>query len=56
MRAALGWVFRQVETDRIDPNKARVLIYCCTSLASIIRDSDLESRLDALEAQSRGEV
>lgn len=50
VRQALAWVFRQVEAGALDPNTARVLIYCSATLAAIIRDSDLEARIEALEA------
>jgi hypothetical protein len=34
----------------IDEKKGRTLIYGCATLAAIQRDSQLEERLDALEA------
>lgn len=50
VRTALAMVFRKVEAGTMDPGTARVLVYCAATLGSIIRDSDLEARLDALEA------
>lgn len=50
VRQALAWVFRQVEAGTMDPNTARVLIYCSATLATLIRDSDLEARVEVLEA------
>lgn len=40
----------------MDPGTARVLIYCAATLGSIIRDSDLEARLEALEAAQKREM
>ena len=56
VRAALAWVFRQVENDTIDPSKARVMIYACATMANIITSADLEARLEALEQQAKEEA
>lgn len=48
-RAAIAWVFRQVEADKIDPAKARVLIYAALSISGIISEHELEQRVEALE-------
>jgi hypothetical protein len=56
VRRALAWIFRQVESGRMDDKKARVLIYASSSLAILIRDTDLEARLEALEAAQKGEA
>ena len=56
VRRALAWLWRQVESDRIDEKKARVMIYAASTLAVLIRDTDLEARLEALEAAQKGEA
>ncbi len=48
-RTAIAWVFREVEGERMDPTRARVLIYAALSISSIISEHDLEARLVALE-------
>lgn len=50
VRRALARLYRQLEKDEIDPPRARCMIYAAATLGSLIRDSDLEARLDALEA------
>ncbi len=49
-RKALAAFLRQIELGTIDEKKGRTLIYGCATLAGIQRDSQLEERLDALEA------
>ncbi len=49
-RKALAAYLRAIESGALDPNTGRVLIYGCNVVASIIRDGDLEARLEALEA------
>ena len=56
VRAALSYVWREVEHDRMDPAKGRLLVATGTAIAAVIRDSDLEARLEALEAAQKGEV
>jgi hypothetical protein len=46
---ALAHVYREVDADRIEPAKARVLIYCALSLSQVLTEHDLEARLVALE-------
>lgn len=48
-RRALAAYIRMIETGKLDKDKGRVLIYGCSILAGIQRDSDLERRLEALE-------
>lgn len=55
-RKALAAFLRAIEKGEMDPTVGRTLIYGCSQLASIIRDSDLEARLEALEAAQKGEV
>jgi len=55
-RKALAAFLRAIETRKMDPTVGRTLIYGCSQLASIIRDSDLEARLEALEAAQKGEA
>lgn len=55
-RKALAAFLRAIETGKMDPTVGRTLIYGCSQLASIIRDGDLEARLEALEAAQKGEA
>lgn len=48
-RQAIAWVFRQVESDQLDPVKARVLIYAALSISGILSEAELEARITALE-------
>lgn len=52
-RAAIAWVFRQVEAEEMDPAKARVLIYAALSISGILAEHDLETRVVALEQKAR---
>ena len=42
-------ILNEVYTDKIKPEKARVLIYGCSTLAAIVKDGELEARISALE-------
>jgi hypothetical protein len=53
VRAALAWVFREVEADRMDPGKARVLTYVASTLLAAI-NGNLEERVAQLEERTRG--
>lgn len=48
-RQAIAWVFRELERDRMKPDKARVLIYAALSVSGILSEHDLEKRVEALE-------
>ncbi len=50
IRRALAHTYRELEADRLEPGKARVLIYCALSLSSVMSEHDLEERIQALEA------
>ena len=50
IRAALASIYRKVENGQMDLTTARVLIYCGATMAGIVRDAELEARLDAFEA------
>jgi hypothetical protein len=50
VRAALADALWGLETDLIEPSKARVLIYGYSVLAGIIQGTDLEQRIELLEA------
>lgn len=49
IRRALAHVYRELEADRVDPGKARVLIYCALSLSQVLGEHELEKRVEALE-------
>jgi hypothetical protein len=48
---ALACYLRAIEKGTLPVDVGRVLIYGCNVMASIIRDSEIESRLDALESK-----
>jgi hypothetical protein len=48
-RSAIAWIFRELEKDRMDAGKARVLIYAALSISGILSEHDLEKRVEALE-------
>ena len=50
-RMALACYLRAIEKGTLPVDVGRVLIYGCNVMASIIRDSEIESRLDALESK-----
>ena len=53
-RQALAWLWREVESDRMDVQKARTLCHICLSLSGILSDHDIEARIVQLEtAMSR---
>lgn len=49
-RRALAQVYRELEADRIDPAKARVMIYCALSISQVISGQPLEDRIQKLES------
>ncbi len=49
-RKALAAFLRKLEAGTIDVNLGRALIHGCSVMASIQRDSQIEERLDTLEA------
>lgn len=55
-RKALAAYLRAIETGKLDKDVGRVLIYGCNTLAAIIRDGDIERRLEALESAQGGEA
>lgn len=50
IRKALAHTYRDLEADRMEPQKARVLIYCALSLSQVLGEHELEKRVEALEA------
>jgi hypothetical protein len=51
VRAALADVIRRLDSNEIELPRARVMIYGLSSLAAIIKDSDLEARIATLEGK-----
>ena len=49
VKRALAWVWRELESDRMEVPKAKALIYGALSLSSVMTEHDLEARLEALE-------
>ncbi|WP_243286038.1 hypothetical protein [Geothrix terrae] len=54
-RKALAAFLRAIEKGTLDKDKGRVLIYGCNTMASLIRDSEIEARLEALENGTKGD-
>jgi len=50
LRAALAFVIRELEADRMDTRKGRALIYGLSTLAGILQGVDFEARLARVEA------
>jgi hypothetical protein len=50
VRTALADALWGLEADLIEPSKARVLIYGYSVLAGIIQGTDLDQRIESLEA------
>ena len=48
-RQAIAWVFRELEAERMDPARARVLVYAALSISGILSEHDVETRIQALE-------
>lgn len=53
-RKALAAYLRAIEQGSMDKDTGRTLIYGCNVMASLIRDSDIEARLNRLEALESG--
>lgn len=53
LRVFLGDLMNRVNRGEVDPGLARTLGYLGQVLAGIISTSDLEKRLEALEAQAK---
>lgn len=49
IRRFMARIANQLNRDVIDAGKARTLAYICSIMASIVKDADLETRIDALE-------
>jgi len=49
IRRFLAQITNQLENGEIEESKARCLGYLCSIMQSIIKDSDLELRIEALE-------
>lgn len=54
VRVALAKLYRDLERDEVDVQKGRALVYVLATLSNVIRDSDIEKRLEALEADMEG--
>jgi hypothetical protein len=52
-RRELAKLYVEARRGEIEPADATRLAYLLTSLASMIRDSELEARIEALEAEIR---
>jgi len=46
---ALASIYRAVDSNKMPESRARVLIYAVVSLSAVLKDSDLEARICALE-------
>jgi hypothetical protein len=51
IRRFLAATLNQLEAGEIDESRAKTVAYCLNVLSSIVKDSDLEQRISALERQ-----
>jgi hypothetical protein len=49
IRRFLASAINDLDAGTLEESKARCLTYMCSILSQVIRDSDLETRLEALE-------
>jgi hypothetical protein len=50
-RRAIATVYRELEKDKMEAGKARVLIYAALSISQILSEHDMEARVEALESR-----
>lgn len=51
IRKYLSHVLNEYENGQADETKVKTISYACNVLSSIVKDADLEARVDALEKQ-----
>lgn len=51
IRRFLARVINLVDADKMDSTKGRALGYLCNTAATVIKDSEIESRIAALETR-----
>lgn len=49
LRLFVSHILREVQSDKLDVAKARTLFYGATVLQGLIRENDIEQRLDTIE-------
>lgn len=54
IRQFLSAIINELYQERIDENRAKSFGYLCNILSGIVKDSDIESRLEALEEKLNG--
>ena len=54
IRVELGRLYRLIERDEIDVGKGRAMVYLLATLSSHLKTTDLEARIEALEAGLEG--
>jgi hypothetical protein len=47
-RRALAWIFGELEGERLDVGRARVMVYTLQNLSAILDRSELEAELEAI--------
>lgn len=47
-RRALAWIFGELEAERLEVARARVMIYALQNLSAILERSELEDELEAI--------
>lgn len=52
IRAGLASVWRRLEAGSLDVQTARTLIYCGSTMAAVVQESDIERRLKEMEAKT----
>ena len=49
IRRFLADAMNRFESEEIDENRVKTIAYCCNVLSGIVKDSDLETRVNELE-------
>lgn len=52
VRREMAKVYREARSELIDPATASKLVWCLQAVGKVIEGSDLEKRIEALEAKS----
>lgn len=56
LRRFLADVLNRLEAGKLDDAAAKTRAYVVNILSAVVKDSDIEARLAALEAQAKGET
>jgi len=54
IRRFLAATLNQLEAEKIDETRAKSIAYCLNILSGIVKDSDIEARIEKLEERMKG--